>query len=71
MAAMRTTGFSSTARPTNAAYLGDWLRILRADPRALVAACGHAQRSVDLLNERAGWIATHEETLVDDMPLSA
>jgi antirestriction protein ArdC len=38
-----------------AAYLGDWLALLRQDARALVAACGHAQRAVGFLNEVAGW----------------
>jgi antirestriction protein ArdC len=55
-------------RHDHAAYLGDWLRILKTDPRALVAACGHAQRAVDLLNDRAGWSAAAD---ADDEPLSA
>lgn len=42
-------------REDHAAYLGDWLALLCSDARALVAACGHAQRAVDYLNTRAGW----------------
>ena len=42
-------------RTDHAAYLGDWLAILRQDARALVAACGQAQRAVDYLNAAAGW----------------
>ncbi|TEX45706.1 MAG: antirestriction protein [Acidimicrobiales bacterium mtb01] len=42
-------------REDHAAYLGDWLALLQSDSRALVAACGHAQRAVDHLNTLAGW----------------
>ena len=42
-------------RADHAAYLGDWLAILRQDARALVAACGQAQRAIDYLNTAAGW----------------
>jgi antirestriction protein ArdC len=42
-------------RMDHAAYLGDWLALLKQDTRALVAVCGHAQRAVDFLNDAAGW----------------
>jgi antirestriction protein ArdC len=42
-------------RADHAAYLGDWLAILRQDARALVAASGHAQLAIDYLNTAAGW----------------
>ena len=48
-------GLEQATRPDHAAYLGDWLALLRLDSRALVAACGHAQRVVDYLNTLAGW----------------
>ena len=41
----------------HAAYLGDWLTLLRQDARALVSACGQAQRALDYLNAAAGWTA--------------
>ena len=63
-------GLEQATRQDHAAYLGDWLRILRADPRAIVATCGHAQRAVDLLNELAGWTAA-TDTASDDEALSA
>ena len=44
-----------TTRPDHAAYLGDWLNLLREDTRALVTACSHAQRAVDYLNALAQW----------------
>lgn len=47
-------GLEQATRHDHAAYLGDWLALLRADTRALVAACGHAQRAVDFLNDAAG-----------------
>lgn len=47
-------GLEQATRQDHAAYLGDWLALLRTDARALVAACGHAQRAVDFLNVAAG-----------------
>ena len=46
---------AQATREDHAAYLGDWLALLQSDSRALVAACGHAQRAVDHLNSLAGW----------------
>lgn len=57
-------GLEPATRHDHAAYLGGWLRILGADARALVAACGHAQRAVDLLNERAGWTTSVRDVSV-------
>ena len=59
-------GLEQATRQDHAAYLGDWLRILRADPRAIVAACGHAQRAVDLLNKLASWTPTTDNAAGDD-----
>jgi antirestriction protein ArdC len=56
-------GIDQATRTDHAAYLADWLAILAADSRALVAACGLAQRAVDYLNTAAGWIALTIPTL--------
>lgn len=65
-------GLEQATRQDHAAYLGDWLRMLRADPRALVAACGHAQRAVDLLNQLAGWTTSvRADELEADEPINA
>jgi antirestriction protein ArdC len=48
-------GIDQATRHDHAAYLADWLTILATDSRALVAACGHAQRAVDYLNTAAHW----------------
>ena len=61
-------GLEQATRQDHAAYLGDWLAMLRLDSRALVAACGHAQRAVDHLNLAAGWIDVADE---DPEPVSA
>lgn len=53
-------GLEQAVREDHARYLGDWLTILRADGRALVAACGHAQRALDYLNTAAGVTAGAE-----------
>jgi antirestriction protein ArdC len=48
-------GLEQATRHDHAAYLGDWLALLKSDTRALVTACSKAQHAVDHLNERAGW----------------
>jgi antirestriction protein ArdC len=47
-------GLSAVTRADHAAYLAGWLRILRADARALVTVASRAQAAVDYLNSRAG-----------------
>jgi len=42
-------GLSLTPRTEHADYLGHWLKVLRADSRALITAAAHAQRAVDYL----------------------
>lgn len=44
-----TMGLSLTPRTEHADYLGHWLRVLRADARAITSAAAHAQRAVDFL----------------------
>lgn len=46
---------AQATREDHAAYLGDWLALLQSDSRALMVACGQAQRAVDHLNTLAGW----------------
>ena len=58
-------GLEQATRNDHAAYLGDWLAILSADPRALVSACSHAQRAIDHLNQAAGWTAHQISTEAD------
>ncbi|MGH9228313.1 MAG: ArdC family protein [Acidimicrobiales bacterium] len=47
-------GLSAVTRADHAAYLAGWLRVLRADARALVTVASRAQAAVDHLNTRAG-----------------
>lgn len=42
-------GLTNTPRPDHVAYLSHWLRILKADPRALFAVASQAQKAVDFL----------------------
>jgi antirestriction protein ArdC len=53
-------GLSAVTRPDHAAYLAGWLRVLRADARALVTVASRAQAAVDHLNTRAGHSTTGE-----------
>jgi antirestriction protein ArdC len=56
-------GIVQATRHDHAAYLADWLAILAADSRAIVAACSHAQRAVDYLNTAANWTPPATPTL--------
>jgi antirestriction protein ArdC len=51
---------SAVTRADHAAYLAGWLRVLRADARALVTVASRAQAAVDHLNTRAGHSTTGE-----------
>jgi antirestriction protein ArdC len=42
-------GLTNTPRVDHVAYLGHWLRILKADSRALFAAASQAQKAVDFI----------------------
>ncbi len=54
------TGLSAVTRADHAAYLAGWLRILRADPRALVTVASRAQAAVDWLNTHTGHTTTSD-----------
>lgn len=47
-------GIGSVTRQDRASYLAAWLRILKADARALVTVASKAQAAVDYLNTAAG-----------------
>jgi antirestriction protein ArdC len=42
-------GLSPEPREEHAAYLGHWLKVLKADKRAIFSAAAHAQRAADFL----------------------
>lgn len=42
-------GITNTPRADHVNYLGQWLRILKADPKALFAAASQAQKAVDYI----------------------
>lgn len=46
-------GFASIERPDHAAYIGDWLNVLKGDKRAFVTAAAAAQRAADLILGKA------------------
>ena len=48
------TGLAPQHLEDHAAYLSDWLTLLRSDPRAFLSAAAKAQAAVDWLIERAG-----------------
>jgi antirestriction protein ArdC len=49
-----TLGISNTPRPDHAAYLANWLAVMKRDKRAIFAAASQALKAVDWMTERAG-----------------
>jgi antirestriction protein ArdC len=47
-------GMTPEPREDHAAYLASWLRVLRADTRAIFTAAAHAQRAVEYLHSLQG-----------------
>ena len=57
-------GITNTPRADHVSYLGHWLRILKADPKALFAAASQAQKAVD-------YIATLNTESIDGVEVAA
>ena len=47
-------GMTAEPREDHAAYLSHWLRVLKADKRAIFTAAAHAQRAADFLHQPQG-----------------
>lgn len=45
-------GLNSDPRPENASYINTWLKVLKADNRAIFTAASHAQRAADYLHSQ-------------------
>jgi antirestriction protein ArdC len=43
-------GIAPEVMPEHAAYLGSWLKVLKADSRAIFTAAGHAEKAAEFLN---------------------
>ncbi len=43
-------GFAAEPREDHAAYIANWLDVLKTDHRAIFAAASHAQRAADFIN---------------------
>jgi antirestriction protein ArdC len=54
-------GLSTEPRADHAQYLQSWLRVLKADKRAIFTAASKAQQAADWLTQRAGALATSLE----------
>ena len=50
-------GIETQPREDHAQYLASWLRVLKADPRALFTAATAAQAAADYLTEQAGRVS--------------
>ncbi len=55
-------GLADQPREDHAAYLATWLKVLRDDKRAIVAAAGAASRALTFLHEKAGTVQQVEDT---------
>lgn len=52
-------------REDHAAYLASWLKVLKDDKRAIFSAASHAQRAVDYLHRKAGFVPAEIELAPD------
>ena len=62
-------GLDNEPRADHAQYLASWLKVLKADPKAIVTAASKAQRAADFLVDTAGEsaaVADEENVVVDD-----
>jgi antirestriction protein ArdC len=50
-------GLSSEPRPDHAQYIASWLRVLKADKRAIFTAASKAQQATDYLIQASGRVA--------------
>jgi antirestriction protein ArdC len=46
-------GLTPGPREDHAAYIGNWLNVLKNDKRAIFTAASHAQRAADFLSNRS------------------
>lgn len=54
-------GLADQPREDHAAYLATWLKVLREDKWAIVAAAGAASRALNFLHEKAGTVTQADE----------
>lgn len=47
-------GITPEVQGDHAAYIGNWLKVLKGDKRAIFTAAAHAQRAADFLHAKAG-----------------
>jgi antirestriction protein ArdC len=64
-------GLANEPRSDHTQYLAHWLKVLKADPKAIVTAASNAQRAVDFLVDHAGESTVDEkpEVVADDVEL--
>lgn len=53
-------GLAATPRPDHAAYVASWLKVLKADPRAIFTAAGKAQQAADWMHAKQGMHQTEQ-----------
>jgi len=57
-------GIGTSVRENHAAYVKNWLRVLRNDKKAVFTAASQAQKACDFLTSAAGETASAEEELI-------
>jgi antirestriction protein ArdC len=62
------TGVSNEPRPDHASYLASWLKVLKADPKALVTAASKAQAAVNYIMSAS---TPDEVEAPEELPLAA
>jgi antirestriction protein ArdC len=67
---LRYPGLANEPRPDHAQYLASWLKVLKADKRAIFTAASGAQKAVDwmVVKQPADTAESHEE---NDLAMAA
>jgi antirestriction protein ArdC len=64
-------GITPAIRDDHTAYIGNWLKALKGDKRAIFQAAAHAQRAADYLHERQGKSLPSEDVSAEAASVAA
>ena len=51
-------GIEKSVIRNSASYIANWVRVLKSDPKMIIKAASHAQKSMDYLLKVSGWVET-------------
>jgi hypothetical protein len=67
---VRRSGLTPEVRADHDAYIGSWLKVLKADKRAVFTAAAHTQRAADFLHGRSPPLPRPLRPMRERMPIT-